>query len=113
MKQKVATATLNSSNSNNNNNNNKIIKHNGYTVTSKSKETRQRLGYWHQFDVNFMKMKVTEHVQLYAAIKGVTKQFIDETVNKKLREVGLSEQDSNIVIGQIYQFDVLQLAIER
>merc|ERR1712161_49040 len=36
-----------------------------------------------------------EHVKLYAAIKGVPKQFIDEIVNKKLREVGLSEQDSD------------------
>ena len=67
----------------------------GYSVTNNPEETRQRIGYCPQFDAHFMNMTGREHVKLYAAIKGVPKQFIDESVSKKLREVGLSEQDSD------------------
>lgn len=36
-----------------------------------------------------------EHVQLYAAIKGVPKEFVNDAVAHKLGEVGLSEFDSD------------------
>lgn len=34
-----------------------------------------------------------EHVELYAAIKGVPKAFVKEAAAEKLQEVGLSEED--------------------
>lgn len=64
-----------------------------YSVTSKPEETRKRTGYCPQFDAHFNNMTGFEHVKLYAAIKGLSKDVIDEAVNGKLTEVGLSEVD--------------------
>ena len=35
------------------------------------------------------------HVELYAGIKGLPKEFVEEATTKKLAEVGLSEFDSD------------------
>jgi ABC-type multidrug transport system ATPase subunit len=36
-----------------------------------------------------------EHVELYAAIKGVPRKFVNEAAKKKLAEVGLNDFDSD------------------
>ena len=67
----------------------------GYSVTTQPEETRRRIGYCPQFDAHFSNMTGTEHVKLYAAIKGVPSELLEEAVRSKLDEVGLNEFDSN------------------
>jgi len=67
----------------------------GYSVTNEPEQTRRRIGYCPQFDAHFMNLTGTEHVRLYAAIKGVPSEIIDEAVTNKLDEVGLSQYDSD------------------
>ena len=69
----------------------------GFSVSREPEKTRRRVGYCPQFDAHFQNMTGREHVQLYAAIKGVPSEFVQEAVNQKLAEVGLSEFDSDRV----------------
>mmetsp|Transcript_15159 Transcript_15159/g.25138 ORF Transcript_15159/g.25138 Transcript_15159/m.25138 type:complete len:1684 (-) Transcript_15159:977-6028(-) len=67
----------------------------GFSVSKEPEKTRRRVGYCPQFDAHFQNMTGREHVQLYASIKGVPREFVNESADQKLREVGLSEDDSN------------------
>lgn len=67
----------------------------GFSVTTEPEQTRRRIGYCPQFDAHFMNLTGTEHVRLYAEIKGVRKDSIEEAVRSKLDEVGLNEYDSD------------------
>ena len=67
----------------------------GFSVTREPEKTRRRVGYCPQFDAHFQNMTGREHVQLYAAIKGVPVDFAKEAVDQKLAEVGLSDFDSD------------------
>jgi len=67
----------------------------GYSVTSEPEKTRRRIGYCPQFDAHFANMTGREHVELYASIKGIPKEFLKEATEAKLREVGLNEKDAD------------------
>jgi ABC-type multidrug transport system ATPase subunit len=67
----------------------------GFSVTNEPEKTRRRIGYCPQFDAHFQNMTGREHIQLYAAIKGVPKDQVENAVASKLAEVGLNEFDSN------------------
>lgn len=67
----------------------------GFSVKNEPEKTRRRIGYCPQFDAHFQNMTGREHVQLYAAIKGVPKPDVEAAVRAKLAEVGLSEFDSD------------------
>jgi ATP-binding cassette, subfamily A (ABC1), member 3 len=67
----------------------------GFSVKNDPEKTRRRIGYCPQFDAHFQNMTGREHVQLYAAIKGVPAADVEAAVNSKLAEVGLSVFDSN------------------
>jgi ABC-type multidrug transport system ATPase subunit len=67
----------------------------GFSVKNEPEKTRRRIGYCPQFDAHFQNMTGREHVQLYAAIKGVPQSEVESAVSSKLSEVGLSEFDSN------------------
>lgn len=67
----------------------------GFSVRNQPEKTRRRIGYCPQFDAHFDNMTGREHVELYAAIKGVPKQFVKDAAASKLREVGLSVMDSD------------------
>jgi ATP-binding cassette, subfamily A (ABC1), member 3 len=67
----------------------------GCSVKYEPEKTRRRIGYCPQFDAHFQNMTGREHVQLYAAIKGVPAADVEAAVNSKLAEVGLSDFDSN------------------
>jgi len=67
----------------------------GYSVSHEPEKTRRRVGYCPQFDAHFANMTGREHVQLYATIKGIPKDFVKEAAAAKLAEVGLSEADSD------------------
>lgn len=66
----------------------------GYSVSNEPEQTRRRIGYCPQFDAHFANMTGWEHVELYAIIKGIPRDLLKEAVAAKLREVGLSEFDS-------------------
>ena len=53
-----------------------------------------------QFDAHFMNLTGLEHVKLYASIKGISRDVIDEAARSKLAEVGINEYDSNRLSSQ-------------
>jgi len=67
----------------------------GYSVTYNPERTRRLIGYCPQFDAHFQNMTGREHVELYAAIKGVPTEDIANSAISKLKEVGLSAEDSD------------------
>ena len=67
----------------------------GFSVCHEPQKTRRRIGYCPQFDAHFQNLTGREHVELYASIKGIPKEFIKEAAAQKLKEVGLSENDSD------------------
>jgi ATP-binding cassette, subfamily A (ABC1), member 3 len=72
----------------------------GYCVSAEPQKTRRRIGYCPQFDAHFPNLSGREHVELYASVKGVPKHLLDGVVAAKLREVGLSEIDSDRLTSQ-------------
>ncbi|KAL7567855.1 hypothetical protein ACA910_000596 [Epithemia clementina (nom. ined.)] len=67
----------------------------GFSVSMEPEKTRRRIGYCPQFDAHLPNLTGREHVELYAAVKGIPKQFLEESVVAKLNEVGLSESDAD------------------
>ena len=67
----------------------------GFSVTNEPEKTRRRVGYCPQFDAHFTNLTGREHVELYASIKGIPKDMIVEAASQKLKEVGLSDEDSD------------------
>jgi len=67
----------------------------GFSVSREPEKTRRRIGYCPQFDAHFTNMTGREHVELYASIKGIPSEFVEEAAAMKLQEVGLSEKDSD------------------
>jgi ABC-type multidrug transport system ATPase subunit len=47
-----------------------------------------------------MNLTGLEHVKLYASIKGISRDVIDEAARSKLSEVGINEFDSNRLSSQ-------------
>ena len=67
----------------------------GFSVSREPEKTRRRIGYCPQFDAHFANLTGREHVELYASIKGIPLDFVKEAAAAKLKEVGLSEKDSD------------------
>jgi ATP-binding cassette, subfamily A (ABC1), member 3 len=67
----------------------------GYSVSREPQKTRRRVGYCPQFDAHFSNLSGREHVELYALVKGVPKDFLKQAVAAKLAEVGLNDYDSD------------------
>ena len=67
----------------------------GYSVANEPEKTRRRVGYCPQFDAHFTNLTGREHVELYASIKGIPVELVKEAAAAKLKEVGLSEFDSD------------------
>lgn len=67
----------------------------GFSVSREPQKTRRRIGYCPQFDAHFANLTGREHVELYASIKGVPSELVKEAAAAKLKEVGLSEKDSD------------------
>jgi ATP-binding cassette, subfamily A (ABC1), member 3 len=72
----------------------------GYSVSAEPQKTRRRVGYCPQFDAHFPNLSGREHVELYASVKGVPKHLLEGVVAAKLREVGLSDVDSDRLTSQ-------------
>jgi ATP-binding cassette, subfamily A (ABC1), member 3 len=69
----------------------------GYSVIREPQKIRRRIGYCPQFCAHFENMTGREHLEMYAAIKGVSKAIVKDVVSQKLRQVGLSDVDSDRV----------------
>ncbi|GKY90545.1 hypothetical protein MPSEU_000028200 [Mayamaea pseudoterrestris] len=67
----------------------------GHSVCREPEKIRRRIGYCPQFDAHFENLTGREHVELYASIKGIPRQFIKEAAAAKLAEVGLSVKDAD------------------
>jgi ATP-binding cassette, subfamily A (ABC1), member 3 len=67
----------------------------GFSITKEPQKTRRRIGYCPQFDAHFTCLTGRNHVELYAAIKGIPFDFLKEAAAKKLKEVGLNDFDSD------------------
>jgi ATP-binding cassette subfamily A (ABC1) protein 3 len=67
----------------------------GFSITKEPQKIRRRIGYCPQFDAHLDCLTGREHIELYASIKGVPRQFVKEAAADKLQEVGLSDYDSN------------------
>jgi len=67
----------------------------GFSVLNEPEKTRRRVGYCPQFDAHFANMTGREHIELYASIKGVPVDLVQEAAAAKLAEVGLSDFDSD------------------
>ena len=61
----------------------------GKDVQSDLSEIRKVLGVCPQHDVLWPDLTVKEHLQLYAAVKGVSRSKLDAEVAKSLKEVGM------------------------
>lgn len=61
----------------------------GTEVRSNPKSARQHIGYCPQFDALFEFLTAREHLQLYAKIKSVPENIINNVVNEKLEEFDL------------------------
>lgn len=65
----------------------------GHSVSNEPEQTRRQIGYCPQFDAHFANMSGYEHIELYAVIKGIKRDKVNEMVTSKLAEVGLSDID--------------------
>lgn len=67
----------------------------GHSVTAQPQKTRRLIGYCPQFDAHFDNLTGREHLRLYASIKGLKKDFVDNVVRMVLEQVGLSAEDGD------------------
>ena len=58
------------------------------------------IGYCPQFEAIFENLTVRQHLEFYANIKGVQSDFLDELIEKTLKEMDLSSY-SNINAGTL------------
>ena len=66
---------------------------NGYSIACEPQKIRRLIGYCPQFDALFGCLTGREHILLYGAIKGITKNLLAHVSERKLREVGLLKSD--------------------
>ena len=64
----------------------------GLRITEDMQEIRKNLGVCPQHDILFPELTVLQHLQMFAAFKGLAKGDIDEAANKMIAEVGLVEK---------------------
>jgi ABC-type multidrug transport system ATPase subunit len=76
----------------------------GLSVRTQMAEIRQRIGVCPQHDVLFAELTVTEHLEIFAGLKGLVGDEAVQEVASKIAEVGLTEKalvrSSNLSGGQ-------------
>ncbi|OQR82082.1 ATP-binding Cassette (ABC) Superfamily, partial [Achlya hypogyna] len=63
----------------------------GFDILSQQLEVRRLMGYCPQFDALMDLLTVREHLELFAAIKGVPSARIDDTVAEKMAQMNLND----------------------
>lgn len=64
----------------------------GKRISTDMQQIRQSLGVCPQHDILFADLTVMQHLQMFAAFKGVPPNEVDEAAYKMIREVGLKEK---------------------
>ncbi|EQC39078.1 hypothetical protein SDRG_03286 [Saprolegnia diclina VS20] len=65
---------------------------NGHRLTTQMSEIRKSLGMCPQHDVLYPDLTVREHLVFYGSVKGYTGRDLNEAVDEKIKEVGLTEK---------------------
>ncbi|CAK4248260.1 unnamed protein product [Aphanomyces euteiches] len=63
----------------------------GFDIMTQQLEVRRLIGYCPQFDALIDLLTVREHLELFAAIKGVPNEYIDATVKDKMEQMNLND----------------------
>lgn len=63
----------------------------GINVLTDIHQCRRKIGFCPQFDALFELLTAREHLQLYARIKGIKEDQINQVVDEKISELGLTE----------------------
>ncbi|KAJ8535329.1 hypothetical protein ON010_g13409 [Phytophthora cinnamomi] len=64
---------------------------NGFDILTQQIEVRRQIGYCPQFDALFERMTVREHLELFAAIKGVSRADMNAVVTEKIQQLNLAD----------------------
>ncbi|EAR97153.2 ABC transporter family protein (macronuclear) [Tetrahymena thermophila SB210] len=64
---------------------------NGFDVKTQLAQARNYIGYCPQFDALIENLTAREHLELYAAIKGIPKDLRDRLITQKIKELDLTE----------------------
>ncbi|RLN46846.1 hypothetical protein BBO99_00008704 [Phytophthora kernoviae] len=68
----------------------------GFDILSQQIEVRRQIGYCPQFDALFERMTVREHLELFAAIKGVQRADMDAVVTEKIQQLNLADFENKL-----------------
>ncbi|KAG1703615.1 hypothetical protein DVH05_007559 [Phytophthora capsici] len=63
----------------------------GFDILTQQIEVRRQIGYCPQFDALFESMTVREHLELFAAIKGVARVDMERVVTEKIHQMNLAD----------------------
>ncbi|ETO60198.1 hypothetical protein F444_21574 [Phytophthora nicotianae P1976] len=63
----------------------------GFDILTQQIEVRRQIGYCPQFDALFERMTVREHLELFAAIKGVSRTDMEIVVTEKIEQLNLAD----------------------
>jgi ATP-binding cassette subfamily A (ABC1) protein 3 len=66
----------------------------GYNVYSQFTEARKQIGYCPQFDAIFGLMTVREHLEFYARIKKIPKNFVEDLIKAQLKDMNLEQYEN-------------------
>ncbi|CAL8102865.1 unnamed protein product [Calicophoron daubneyi] len=72
------------------------VKINGYDLLSQKALVRDLLGYCPQYNITFDDLTVSENLQFYYSLKGVSKKDADEESGALLHKLGLSEKRNEL-----------------
>ena len=66
---------------------------NGMNVAKEMKKVRHLIGYCPQFDALLEKMTAREHLEMYAAIKGIPKRLRKKLIDQKIEQLNLKKYE--------------------
>ena len=66
----------------------------GYNVNSQFTEARKQIGYCPQFDAIFGLMTVREHLEFYAKIKKIPKEYVEDLIKSQLKDMNLEQYEN-------------------
>ena len=67
---------------------------NGLNVATEMKKIRHLIGYCPQFDALLDNLTAREHLELYAAIKGIPKNLREKLIKDKIRQLNLTKYEN-------------------
>jgi ABC-type multidrug transport system ATPase subunit len=71
----------------------------GYDIGTQMTDIRSIIGVCPQFDIVWKELTGKEHLEMFAALKGIAPEHVEAEANERLREVLLSDIDGNRPVG--------------